>query len=170
MGGVRLSAQAIPAGPFVPYVRQDGTNEFEGYVEESIYGVPYGGGTPVRLTNPTPNFDIQPEASPDGMRVAFCRNGADIRIVDVDTLAEVHVVNFNEGSTFGINSRHRWKPDGSRLVYCDQEQFPFRTTLYSISSSGVGLPTILKQWTPGGGMGDFGYAYDGSVVIFWDPV
>lgn len=174
MSGIRLHASAVPPGPVVPYVRQDGTDSFGGFVTQRIYSVPATGGNAganaAAASSPSSgNYDKQPEVSRSGRKIAFSRNGADIRIVDLDTMVETFRVNFDEGSTFGINSRHRWRRDDAKLVFADNEQTPSRVTLYSLPAAS-GTKTLLKQWTPGVGIGDFGYAFDSDYVMFRDPV
>lgn len=173
MGDIRLGGKAFVA-PVIPYSRWDGTDEFGGWVTEKIYGVPRtggGAGANARVLTAGATFDVCPEPSPDGLKVAYLPNGAQINILDVATLADDFLVGFDEGATFGAtNSRHRWSPDGTTIAYLDVEQFPSRSTFYSIPADGSALKTQLVQWSPGASIGDFGWAYDGSVIVFRDPV
>lgn len=162
-----------PEEGLIPYVRQDGTDEFEGWVYQRIYGVPYAGGEPVQLSDPPANTrDVMPEVSPDGLSVLFLREYATIYRVDVGSPGVETNVAFVDG-IFGVNARPRWRPDGQRIVYSQISLFPGPNgvvELRAVDPDGTN-GVLLGTWDRVlfGALGDFGFSYDGSVVVYRDP-
>lgn len=167
----RLSGYAavVSDNRLVPYSRWDGTDQFDGWVEQSIYYVPLaapggnGGANVVQSGSMTSSYSIgTPEFSYDYTKLAYVHDFAEIRIYDLVAATDTFVIGFDE-PIFGINARLRWSPDGTYIAFGEAEQFPPRTRFYSVHTTGAPFKTILKETVS---LGDIGWLPDSSKVIY----
>lgn len=98
----------LVAGGIVPYHRQD-----TGAGWQQIWQVPQAGGAPVQVTTQTTTTDSDPDAAPDGSKIAF------LRIVSSN--ARLYVVNADGSDETELDTGQcrapMWHPDGSKILY-----------------------------------------------------
>jgi uncharacterized repeat protein (TIGR01451 family) len=70
------------------------------------------GANPTRLTT-NPGFDDQPAWSPDGTRIAFSRDGANVFVMNADGTGQTNLT----GGVGTINAQPNWSPDGTRIAF-----------------------------------------------------
>ncbi|AHG91088.1 WD40-like beta Propeller containing protein [Gemmatirosa kalamazoonensis] len=118
-GGARVLASS-PVTNLTPTVSPDGQTVVYAHGEEAgvdLYAVPFGGGSPRRLTVGRGSINVSPTFSPDGRRVAFTsgRSGhPEVYITDADG-ADVDLLTSYDFGDQNYRSDPDWSPDG-RLV------------------------------------------------------
>ncbi|WP_066720145.1 alpha/beta hydrolase family protein [Sphingomonas pituitosa] len=118
---------------------------------------------PTRLFTGSDLFSLEqasdPQISPDGSKVAYVRQSADIMadrgrasiwLVDVKTGAQTPLV-----AGTGSHSQPRWSPDGTRLAY--------------VSSAEGGAPQLFVRWIATGATARITGLADSPQGIAWSP-
>ena len=132
---------------------------FQGYQAAIVSANPDGTGV-VKLTNPPAKvFDLNPDWSPDGTKIAFERDtdvSQEIFTMNADA-SDLHQVTFDG---FPGDSDPAWSPDGTRIAV---ERFDIpagRDGLYILDADGSNFVQVTQsgargeyiepQWSPGG--------------------
>jgi Tol biopolymer transport system component len=120
----------------------------------------------VKLTD-SGSFNGNPGWSPDGRKIAFESDRADL-----PGRSEIHVMDANGSNVRRLttlpadamlDTAPRFSPDGRRLVFTRYITDPGRSALFTVGVDGSGL----KQLTPwGNGAADADYSPDGKKLVF----
>jgi Tol biopolymer transport system component len=171
-GAVDTSFRISADSSRVLYVAdQDTEHVFE------LYNVPIGGGSPVKLNGPLINGgDVvsgSPQFSPNGGRVLYVADQ------EVDQVTELYSVPSTGGATVKLNSplpmsanvdgsNPIFSPDGSRVVYCADQQTALVHELYSVPSGGGANTKLNGVLVNGGDVDPLGtrFSPDGSRVLY----
>jgi len=158
----------LPDGHTVSYVRT--VVDRRGYLRPTLYTVSDSGGEPRPLLK-----DAQSASwSPDGTRIAFAsvRDAIedDCTSDECDYAAELYVANADGSGArrltrdTGSADNPRWSPDGSRILFSSDRNFPAGDSaeLYSIAADGACLTWLTNGspasedgvWRPGASAAD----------------
>ena len=139
-------------GTRIAYSRRANMGAFE-----DIFIMDADGSNVRNLTNTSLPED-DPAFSPDGMKVAFTRQG-NIFVINADGSGEVQLTMEESG----INRMSDWSPDGSRIAFSGTRGHP--ESIYSMAADGSDLRRLT---TPLSGAEDFSPAWspDGQRIAF----
>jgi len=118
-GGARVLASS-PVTNLSPTISPDGQTVVYAHGEEAgvdLYAVPFGGGSPRRITVGRGSINVQPTFSPDGRRIAFTSSRLghpEVYITDADGGDPDLLTSYDFGDQ-NYRSDPDWSPDG-RLV------------------------------------------------------
>ncbi|HEV8197217.1 MAG TPA: DPP IV N-terminal domain-containing protein, partial [Gemmatimonadales bacterium] len=101
----------------------------------NVYSYDFTTGTETRLTD-QPLNDVTPKFSPDGKRVAFVRDGRELRVLDLAAHTEkVLATSELEREPFTSQRGFGWSPDGQWIAYFSSGVKGF-TNAYLVPASG----------------------------------
>lgn len=134
-GAPRVLASA-PVTNMSPTVSPDGQTVVFAHGEENgvdLYAVPYGGGSPRRLTVGRGSLNLSPTFSADGRRIAFTssRSGRpEVYIADADGADPDLLTSYDFGDQ-NYRSNPSWSPDGRLVAF--QSRVGGQFQVYTIS-------------------------------------
>ncbi|MDE0301389.1 MAG: hypothetical protein OXN17_22415 [Candidatus Poribacteria bacterium] len=149
---------AVNTGPIVFTSFRDGDPE--------IYVMDADGGNQENLTN-HPEYDYQPDWSPDGMKIAFVssRDGAasQIHVMDADGK---NVIRLTDGRWQKRDPD--WSPDGGRIAFTVDEREDYIAVIDADGRNRKKLEDWARHpdWSPGGGQIAFVSGRDGGNEIY----
>ena len=158
-GGAKLAFDSDRAAP-----DSGGPTDISG-INDIFKMNPDGTGV-VKLTD-SGSFNGSPGWSPDGKKIAFASDRADlpgrmeIHVMDADGSNVRRLTTLPSDAM--LEDAPRFSPDGRRIVFTRYITDPGRSALFTVSVRGGGL----KQLTPwGNGANDADYSPDGSKIVF----
>ncbi|HLL72364.1 MAG TPA: LpqB family beta-propeller domain-containing protein [Pyrinomonadaceae bacterium] len=152
------SGVAVPATtPIIGSTRLVFTSDRDGNLE--IYSKSGDNSPQINLTN-NPARDDCPVLSPDGTRIAFARDSANIYVMNSDGSNVRSVTNFGPDSSSATFHDPAWSPDGTKLLFVRTIRTQGgSSSLAVVNADGSGNPTFFSlgireaadpAWSPDG--------------------
>lgn len=154
------SFKGSPDGDWVVYSATQGLNR-----PDELFGVPVGGGDPIRLSDPDPNNNhIEGYLiTPDGRSVIYARRFGGVFMVPIQGGPTVKLS--GEESALGHAEEMKLSPDATTLVYSFSHAQGNRSELFSVPLAG-GAPVSLSGPLEGGLPVRFQTSPDSSRVVW----